>query len=399
MRFLLHHTDATYDAATKTYWFTLDQRISNPTRLTLRKASYTGATASAYPHAVYLRSNALSSMILEKHTVELKESHAQSNVVGVLHETHTRGRYRTIEQDTWRTAKHLHNTRIDVQFTDGATVLTGAQAASSASSGGAADDQSMIDIGDLLILWIDMDYSPLDSMSQPVTTVGNNVLYLRNRFPGTAQLFFTGTADDFVLADVGETKGVVGGPNVSWASMVDGNGVDMSAPCSFHMVVRVPPVSGVQSIVSLPGEMFKFSFNANTLQFKTGNGTQVINNVTFLPSEFWYIECRLHDDDGDNVANFSWRFINLADPTVEITEQTQGHILSVNWTQNWNISNASDHFTCTLGPMAFMEAGNSAKRDVIRDWMLSKYSSASVSEESEPAADAAFQIELEIETS
>ena len=119
MRFLLHHSDATYDSDTKTYWFTLAQRISNPTKLTVRKASYTAATATEYPHAVYLRSDALSSMILSKHTVELKENHSQSNVLVVLHETHSAARYRSIYGDTWRTHKHLHTTRIDIQFTDG----------------------------------------------------------------------------------------------------------------------------------------------------------------------------------------------------------------------------------------------------------------------------------------
>ena len=241
MRFLLHHSDATYDADTKTYWFTLAQRISNPTKLTVRKASYTAATATEYPHAVYLRSDALNSMILSKHTVELKGNHNQSNVIAVPHETHSASRYRTIHSDSWRTHAHLHTTRIDVQFTDGGTALTGEQD-SNAIPEGPADDQSLVDLGSDLVLWLDMNYAPLSATSTLVTTDGDAVIYLRNKSPGSANIFFTASdANDFVLTSFGETKAIAGGPGVAWAYLADGSSpnIEVEDICSLHFCFGV----------------------------------------------------------------------------------------------------------------------------------------------------------------
>jgi hypothetical protein len=148
----------------------------------------------------------------------------------------------------------------------------------------------------------------------------------------------------------------------------------------------------------MPGEMFSFNFHQNNLRFKSSAGATVINSTNFLPNQWWYIECRLHDDDGDTNANFSWRFINLDTPTVEITEQTPGHVLAGTWTQNWSISSPSDHFTITLGPLVFMNDGNSTKRNVIRDWMLAKFAVEAASEPATPAEPATFFAQLNIRT-
>jgi len=82
----------------------------------------------------------------------------------------------------------------------------------------------------------------------------------------------------------------------------------------------------------------------------------------------------------------------------EITEQTPGHVLAGTWTQNWNISSASDHFTITLGPVVLMNDGNSTKRNVIRDWMLAKYAVEAASEAATPAEPATFFAQLNIRT-
>ena len=40
LKYLLHSSLANYDTVTKRWTFTLDRRISNPTRIRLRKATY-----------------------------------------------------------------------------------------------------------------------------------------------------------------------------------------------------------------------------------------------------------------------------------------------------------------------------------------------------------------------
>ena len=98
-KYLLHSSLANYDAATKKWTFDLDRRISNPTSLRLAKAAYsTPGDTSPHPMVVYLRSDALARMIPQKHTLELRALNHENaaNVIAVLSETHTRGRYRIL---------------------------------------------------------------------------------------------------------------------------------------------------------------------------------------------------------------------------------------------------------------------------------------------------------------
>ena len=55
MRFLVHSSNATYNAITKRYTVELDRRVSNPTQLEIVGCSYV-PTADVYPLTVYLRS-------------------------------------------------------------------------------------------------------------------------------------------------------------------------------------------------------------------------------------------------------------------------------------------------------------------------------------------------------
>ena len=98
-KYLLHSSLSSYDAASKKWTFNLDRRISTPTSLRLAKAAYsTPGDTSPHPQVVYLRSDALARMIPRKHTLELRALNHENaaNIIAVLSETHTRGRYRIL---------------------------------------------------------------------------------------------------------------------------------------------------------------------------------------------------------------------------------------------------------------------------------------------------------------
>ena len=129
-KFLLHSSLANYDAVSKRWTFALEKRLSNPTRIRLRKATYsTPGDVSPHPQVVYLRSNALARMITRKHTMELRSvGHENaSNVIATLTETHTRGRYRIVGGQTFPVNPNQSERNIDLYFTDGDTVLDGAR--------------------------------------------------------------------------------------------------------------------------------------------------------------------------------------------------------------------------------------------------------------------------------
>ena len=100
MRYVLHHSEAVFNETTKRWVFTLDRRIANPRSMRLSKCVFTASTASSYPSVVYMRSDAIHSMIKTKHTVELKADNHEnsSNIIAVLEETHTHGRYAISER-------------------------------------------------------------------------------------------------------------------------------------------------------------------------------------------------------------------------------------------------------------------------------------------------------------
>ena len=95
-KYLLHSDSATFDATSKKWFFNLEQRIHNPRVIRLAQASFTTAgDTSPHPAVVYLRSDAISRMCQRKHTVALKDAghNNDTNILAVLTETHTRGRY------------------------------------------------------------------------------------------------------------------------------------------------------------------------------------------------------------------------------------------------------------------------------------------------------------------
>ena len=128
MKYLLHHTDATYDANKKVWVFTLDRRIANPRSIRIETCTFTAATADTYPAVVYMRSRTLTSWCTIKHTIEVKgadhENH--SNVLAVLEQT-LRGKYALKNAGNFLPVhSHTAHTRsFDIFFTDGDTLMDG----------------------------------------------------------------------------------------------------------------------------------------------------------------------------------------------------------------------------------------------------------------------------------
>ena len=101
LRYLLHSSKSTL-GADHVYRFALDKKLGHKAdRMVLKDFSFTATSnISPFPHVVYAHSDALTRIISKKHTVELQSVNhdRSSNVIGVLKETHTRGRYKLDEE-------------------------------------------------------------------------------------------------------------------------------------------------------------------------------------------------------------------------------------------------------------------------------------------------------------
>ena len=97
MKFLLHSNDATINAENNTWLYSLSQRLRSPSQMVVDNVSFVASTMTTYPSVVYMRSESLSRHIRNKHCVQVKNAERadqQVDVLCVLTETHTLGRYR-----------------------------------------------------------------------------------------------------------------------------------------------------------------------------------------------------------------------------------------------------------------------------------------------------------------
>ena len=195
VRYLLHSENATYDSTTKKHTFTLDRRIRDPVALRVSKASYKAKTSSTYPLNVYVRSDAISSLIRHKHTVELTTANheSSSNVICSLEETHTLGRYNLKDKDPPHVCHKERITReIDVYFTDNNTQL---------------DDQAVL--------------PAYTTMEQAVIDLSPIIWFDMNR-PGT---YLQSTADSYTLAYPLDEEFNLVGTNLDFTFDVNADGI------------------------------------------------------------------------------------------------------------------------------------------------------------------------------
>ena len=87
MNYLVHSSNATYDATDNTWYLTLEKRVAIVNEeIQIDHCTFTVTTTqNPMPDVVFLRSRALSRMIREKHTVELKTGHENAtDIICVL---------------------------------------------------------------------------------------------------------------------------------------------------------------------------------------------------------------------------------------------------------------------------------------------------------------------------
>ena len=416
MRYLLHNTNATYDPTSKTWFFNLDRRISNPTAMALSKCFYTPqSNLSPMPHVVYMHSAALSGLISNKHTVELRgDSHENStDVIAILEETHTRGRYGLKEKDiSFRVNPHTIKRTIDIFFTDGSgTLLDGEIQPVSGGATGAADDATIVALGSsTLLMWVDFsDWSNiLDSSYTPITGTGDKISYIQNKQPAPSSLFFTSTASGGVskleLASFGvNTYGMTESTGSTWIQCTDTAALNpvTSLPFTLFLLFRTPPTA--TTVHLFKNEAFELTIlNTNQLQYKTWeNGaysTRTVQVTNFLPNQFFYLQIAAEDTDGDTLPNYYWQIKNLTTDTWYTEDNTPGLADNVlNW-HGWYFSAANSHFEHIQSHAIFIDSNDASEIAACQTWMLAKYSEESSSSSETPAVaeDATFFAELNL---
>jgi hypothetical protein len=395
MRYLLHHSDSTYDAATKRFTFTLDKRISNPVFFRVNKVTFIAPTADTYPSVVYLRSNALTSLSKTKHTVELKSDDHEnnSNVLAVLEETHTKGRYAMKGSVSFPVHGHTSSRSIDVYFTDGTTVLAGESVP--APTGIADSDIVAIPY---LKLWQDnREDTLLDSTYSNSPNIGDNVRYIYQNAAAMQSMVFAGYGD-FQVASLGAGRGLVSA--TSWQYAIDGSspnkwddGEDITYVWSMKMAHTATTDIKILKHYSLEVEI-----HSGVLEIADATGTFNTTNLPLLPTKDYMITIRRMDLSGNGTYENEVTLENLETNVIQTATVAKGKVVTA--ATNWYYSTAQQHFweqSGVLGPL--IAFNNTTAEHVLnaQKWIRAQYDGDSTAEVVPPVLeDASFFVELEV---
>ena len=376
MKFLLHSSNTTFDELKKRYYFKWSKRETNQGRLRIRNFCFTSHTGlSPKPHVVFVRSNKLSEMIQNKHSLVLNEhtDEQDSNIICVLFET-LEGRY---EQKTFLDFRlNPHSiSEIDIYFTAGNQTLS-----NSADLPAAVTDEQILAISGLRMFF---DHTVnMDTSYTIQNTVGSTVRYLANRIAGENYLF-QGYQNFEIAAISNNMKGVVSDEN--WNYQVDSTmpNIINSNEVTLQFVMKT-------STATLTTEERIFDFWAvgvrtspsGQLTLKSGTLGNIVydpvTNISLLPSTDYLFKITRHDTDGDGVYVHTVKVIKLADNTVQTGTSAGTQIdMTVSGQTSLYISSAQQHFlskTGVLGPFFYFESINSTDADLIENYVKQHYS-------------------------
>ena len=407
-RYLFHSSDATYDAASKTYTFTIEKRVPNAKSLTINRFGYTASTAASYPHAVYVRSDAITGLIKVKHAMEVTSAghEDQSNVVAVLEEAHGIGRYQLDRGRHRYPLVRFHNqTTIDFQFTNGSTVLAGVYAPAVTPGITAADIEALYDAGSV-VLWVDMAYpGAVRDANQDDADLGESVVDVKARKPDPfgAVTFLTSGLDKIQKVSFGANgaMAVTGQVASSWQYLLDSNNTDNPADLvvgSYIFMMRTPPTTALDQVWD-SGHLRLYVGGGN-LQVRAYSGQY--HNLVPVDTGTDYlitIEYDLTNDPASNVMKGIAE--KLSDSSVvenEITVLNQDFTASSPYTLRKYYSSAQTHLTAHMSDTIHC---TTAVAPTVRTWLRQIYTGESSGIPGTPdpdAVDATFYADCSIDS-
>ena len=402
-KYLLHSDSATFDATAKKWFFNLEKRISNPRVIRLAQAAFTTAgDTDPHPSVVYLRSDAISRMCVRKHTVTLQDTGHENdtNILAVLTETHTRGRYAMTSGRSFTVHKHNYERAIDIYFTNGEAVLEGTYG-SAPVTGSTGDDAAIEAIPDVK-MWIDMEPANLlDSAYANAVNFGDPIRYIYQNAHSEVNTF-TGNGD-FDLTAWGANGGRGLSSQASWNFANETAGSNWLPQEDFSMVfgIRAPDsaLTGVHRITRFWWlDMF---IDQGVFAIEDSNGNRNSTGLTIVPTKDYIITVRRADDDGDGVYQFYSRSERL-DNNVISNGNSVPIGRPVNQQYAYYLSLANEHFLDKTGILAyviFFLGGNDGTHVAESEtWIRNKYNGTSTASSSETASgeDATFFVELDI---
>ena len=357
-------------------------------------------------------------MISQKHTVILKGSAHEnsSDVIAILEETHTRGRYGLKEKDiSFPVNPHTVKRSIDIYFTDG----TGTKLNGTADEGqAAADDGSISDIGGSVVLcWFDWDTlsTMLDENDAAISgTLNDGIMTVQSRSPGSTSLIIKNTTEQMKWVALGETHGITA--LVSGAELEDTtfpNVASSGTTKTCQYIFQVPTVTTHD--VVLWNNYFWFNYMDTSdgdvcVMFYWSTQSETFTRFTpdFPNGSVWLVHHTSSTVNGTH--HLVSKFTNLATnvtTTDTITDVVIYNQLNFDTNGVWMFGQDTRHalypenerplnYSAIMGPMIVLDGPSEEQVQLAETWILAKYGTRQLEDSDK---DATFFTELEVKAS
>ena len=385
VRFLLSDGNATYSNGVFT--FALDRRLRNATAARFRKASYVLDTSvSVAPNIVYLRSRALNSISANTHTVILTDTQHENavDVLAILEDTHTTGRYRMIEDPRTLPLTYSHLRNLDFYFTD--------PAGNNLSFTETAEDEvTAAAIAARPDLFLFLNYTDLTK----VTTTGSPPTQLLTQIEAvndSSFQFIPNSGSGIAYTDFGSNGGKCADFNNDWVRLNDSSTVAEPATGTFSILWKSQPNSTDTQVI-VDWYLFRIYVNAGgKLSYYDGEINET--SITVENSTKYLLSVRR---DGAEVE-FLWRLEKLSDNTVQTDTTSNGGNSS--GTGLFDIAGNSTHSAAGMEISNLVVITSIADADVLTiETYLKQYYRGLVSSSSGGAStDATWFAEIDINT-
>jgi hypothetical protein len=361
----------------------------------LKKCHYANATGGVHPLVVYLESDALSTLIRQKHTLRLKNTNHEdgTNIICSLSETHTVGRFDLQnEERTFKTDPDRHIKLIDIGFSNNGVMLPRGAAAGTNTTG---SDDEVLAIGDDLLAFI--DFAPARTLSSsflPLDQPGDVVTYLYNRGNNSELIFSNSYGAGTQLAAIGQHRGVT--RSGSWESVLDSWPVDLNDVNTEFTVHSLFKLTSLSFTYLWDVGYQKILIWGQQLAFEDANGAK--NGVLSIIPHVDYLltVARTNTNNGA----LTYRMERLDDNTVQTATSAAG--LSAPPNANgfpWRLGHASTHFSHLQSCWILHNGTDAAHQTTCQQWIKNTYAGTTTAAQdgaSQTTSDAQWFLELEI---
>jgi len=383
VRFLLSDGNATYKNGVFT--FALDRRLRNATLARFRKASYVlDSSVSVVPNIVYLRSRALNSISANTHTVILTDTQHENavDVLAILEDTHTTGRYRMIEDPRSLPLTYSHLRNLDFYFTD--------PAGNNLSFTETAEDAvTAAEIAVRSDLFLFMNFSDTNKVT---TDASGDLLTEIEAVNDSTFEFIPNSGSGIAYEDFGSNGGKCAQFNNDWIRLNDNSTVEEPETGTFCFLFQTQAnTTDVQVLVdwyrwriyvNSGGKLSYYDGSINETSIEVENSTDYLVSIR-----------------RDNVAQtFTWRLEKLSDNSVQTDSTDNGNNSGGTGLFDWGGTSSYSALGFEASNLIVITSIADADVSTIESYLKQYYRGLTSSSSGATSTDATWFAEIDINT-